>query len=72
MKSQKLATRNLTLKVAILESGRTQRATAKLLRMDETRLCKIIAGHGTPTKSERRRLAKITGKSEDVLFAVAS
>lgn len=72
MKSQKLAIRNLALKVAILESGRTQRETAKRIRMDETRLCKIIAGHGIPTKAERRRLAKVTGKPEDVLFAVAA
>ena len=68
MKSQKLAKRNLTLKVAILTSGRTQRATAKRLRMDETRLSKLIAGEGIPTARERAKLARAVGRSEAELF----
>ena len=72
MQSQKVARRNVALKIAILETGRTQRATARRLRMDETRLSKLIAGQGIPTERERRQLSKATGKPEDVLFAEAS
>lgn len=68
MKSQKLAKRNIVLKVAILNSGRTQRATARRLRMDETRLSKLIAGDGIPTKREREKLARAVGRPEAELF----
>lgn len=75
MNSQKLVRRNgrlLALKVAILETGRTQRATARRLRMDETRLCKIISGKESATVREQRKLSKFTGKPVEELFAVAS
>ncbi len=72
MHSQKLTTRNVALKIAILETGRTQRATARRLRMCETRLSKLIAGQGIATERERRRLSQVTGKPESELFAVAS
>ena len=68
MKSQKVAKRNLALKVAILHSGRTQRATAERLGMDETRLSKLIAGKGCPTESERKALARAVRRPEAELF----
>jgi transcriptional regulator with XRE-family HTH domain len=70
MKSQKLASRNLALKFAILESGRTQRETAKRLRMDETRLSKIIGGEAIAYEREREKLAQLLGRPQSELFPV--
>ena len=71
MKSQKLASRNLALKFAILESGRTQRATARRLRMDETRLSKIIHGKEVAEDHEREKLSRLLARPQSDLFPEA-
>lgn len=68
MKSQKVASYNMALKVAIAESGRTQRAIAKAARMDETRLSRIVRQQVVPFKHEQTALARVLGSSVGALF----
>lgn len=71
MKSQKLAM-NKALKHAIVDDGRTQRAIARRLRMDETRLSRIVKGELQATKQERAKLARHLQRPVSELFAEVS
>lgn len=66
----------MALKVAILESGLTQRVTARRARIDETRLSRIISQQESPSDTEMRRLARVLKSQVENLFpaqeAVAS
>ena len=68
MNSQELASFNLALKVAILASGQTQRQLARRVRIDETRLSRIVRGRVVAFPKERRRLAKVLQRVEVELF----
>jgi transcriptional regulator with XRE-family HTH domain len=68
MTSQKVAPYNTALKVAIIDSGKTQRQVARRARIDETRFSRIITGQVAPFPIERERLAKILKKTELELF----
>lgn len=73
--SQKTAT-NLTLKFAIIETGRTQREIAQRAGMSELRLSQIVTGRIPPTVEDKRALAKTLRRTQASLFpepqAVAS
>jgi transcriptional regulator with XRE-family HTH domain len=61
--------RDLRLKIAILESGLTQRRLAILLRLSELRLSELVNQRGAPaTASEKTRLAKHLGRPIADLF----
>lgn len=66
--------KNLALKIAIVESERSQVEIAKDADIPESRLSKLVNGHDEPTDTERKSLAKILKKKPAQLFpeAVAS
>lgn len=68
MPYKKSTTPNLELKYAILMTGKTQRALARRLRMDETRLSRIVRGQAQPFPHERVALAKALDRLECDLF----
>ena len=68
MASKKPDTRNADLKWAIFKSGYTQRALSKRLRMDETRLSRLVQGQAQPFPSEREALSRALGFDEEALF----
>ena len=49
----------LKLKVAILETGKTQRQVALDARIPEGRLSDLVRGRGWPTTTERSALNKV-------------
>lgn len=71
MNSQKVATFHMPLKLAIVASGRTQRAIAKQARIDETRLSRLLRNEAKPSKGEKRRLARVLATTVDALFPIA-
>jgi transcriptional regulator with XRE-family HTH domain len=60
--------RDLRLKIAILEAGRTQRRVSIDTSIGEVRLSKIVRGLEAPTAGERARLAKYLGRRIAELF----
>lgn len=66
---------NVALKTAIFKSGKKQKRIAKLARMSESELSKIVRGHRPASSDERERLVKLLGAPVEELFpteAVAS
>lgn len=62
---------DLRLKVAIIESGRSQRRIALDTRIGEVRLSQIVRQRGAPaTETEKQRLAKYLNRPEVDLFPV--
>jgi hypothetical protein len=61
---------DLRLKIAILESGRSQRRVSIDTRIGEVRLSKIIRGLQAPTGGERAKLAKYLGRPIADLFVL--
>lgn len=59
---------NLPLKTAFLERGIRQIEASKELRLDPSKLSKIINGWLEPKPEERRALADFLGKPEDEIF----
>jgi hypothetical protein len=59
---------DLRLKIAIIESNRTQRRIALDLRMSEVRLSKIISRREIPTPEEQERLARYLNRAVADLF----
>jgi hypothetical protein len=51
----------LSLKIAILRSGRSQRAIGLDARIPETRLSDLVRGRAWPTPSERDALVRVLG-----------
>jgi transcriptional regulator with XRE-family HTH domain len=60
--------RNLSLKIAILESGRTQIDVAKAADMHESRLSHIINGHRVASAVEQQALARVLKRTIAQLF----
>ncbi len=58
----------LTLKRAILDSGLTQRAIARELGIDDCRMSNIVHGRYSPTKAQRRVIAKLLRRDQSELF----
>jgi transcriptional regulator with XRE-family HTH domain len=62
---------DLRLKIALLESGRSQRRIALDTRIGEVRLSQIVRHRGAPaSETERQRLAKYLNRPEGDLFPV--
>ena len=62
---------DLRLKIAIVQSQRTQRRVAVDTRIGETRLSEIVGRRGTPPSAdERERLARYLGLPESDLFVI--
>jgi len=59
---------NVELKWAIFKSGHTQRALARRLKMDETRLSRLVRGQAQPFPHERKLLSDALHKEESDLF----
>lgn len=69
MKSQTLAIANrVAMEHAIVDSGFTQRRIARKLRIDETRLSRIINARIVPTAREQKRIATFLRRSQAELF----
>ena len=65
------STHDLRLKIAIIESRRTQRRIALETRIGEVRFSQIVGGRGTPpTDDEKRRIAKHLNRPIEDLFDV--
>lgn len=64
----KAHTPNVALKVAIVQSGKKQRAIARKTRIPETRLSHIVRGRLEATKTERELLARTLSRSVSELF----
>lgn len=69
--SQNLRRYNMGLKLAILASGKTQRAIARATDIDETRLSRLVGGTVQPFPAEREALALELRRSEAELFPPA-
>jgi len=52
---------NLDLKIAIIRHFGSQIRAAKPLRIEESRLSKLVNGHRDPTAEERKRLTTALG-----------
>lgn len=63
--------KNVALKVAIVESGLSQIEIAKALDVHESRLSHIINGHRTPNDTERKALARVLKRKPSQLFPEA-
>lgn len=63
---------NIPLKQALVATGKKQKRIAKLVRISETELSKIVRGHRSASEDERKRLVRVLGKTEEELFGVAS
>jgi hypothetical protein len=59
---------NLPLKVAVLNSGLTQRAVSLAAAIPETRFSSIVRGHVEADADERQRVARVLGVSENRIF----
>lgn len=66
----KRPTPNLALKLAIVESGVSQRVIAKRTRIPETKLSHFVRGRLVPTDKEIDRLARALNKPVDALFPI--
>ena len=59
---------NLTLKIAIVKTGKPQYMVAAEAAMTETLLSKLIAERCAPTDAEKKRLASVLEVPVDQLF----
>jgi transcriptional regulator with XRE-family HTH domain len=62
---------NMALKIAILESGKTQDEVARLTGIDASLVSKIVRGYRPATDVEREKLSKLLKKRVDHLFPAA-
>lgn len=65
-------TLNVALKLALFASGKQQQRIAKAARIAPQKLSHVIRGRRELDSEERKRLARVLGKSEDELFAVSA
>lgn len=63
-----MPTLNLPLKIALLETGKKQKRVAKLLRIPEPTLSKIVRGHQSATEDQRKALAEFLNRDVNELF----
>jgi len=62
---------NLTLKIAILESGLSQQEVAKAIGIHESRMSQIVNGWRESTDAERKALARLLKRKATDLFPLA-
>ncbi len=68
MTAQKKPTRNLALKVAIVQSGQTARRIALRAGIGEVRLSAFVRGALQPNDTEKRRIAKALRLDPEAVF----
>lgn len=69
MRRKRTPTNDLRLKIAIIQSRKTQRRVAIETRIAEVRLSAIVSGHGVPASAqEQRLLSKCLGRPIEELF----
>ena len=59
---------NMALKIAFIESGRSQIEVAGETGIHESRLSKIVHGHLDPSDDEQKALAKALRRTRTQLF----
>jgi len=59
---------NIPLKQAIVGSGKKQKRIAKLARISETELSKIVRGYRPASEDEQKRLATVLSQDREELF----
>ncbi len=52
---------NIELKIALIRRFGSQVRAAKPLKIEETKLSRLVQGHREPTQKERIRLKKVLG-----------
>lgn len=57
-----MATKNLALKLAIVESGLSQVDLAEAIDMHDTKLSFIVNGRRTPSEEERKAIIKVVNR----------
>lgn len=62
---------NITLKIAIVESGKSQIDIAKATAIHESKLSRIVRGHDEPSLEEKKAIAKALRRPVDHLFPEA-
>lgn len=63
--------RNVALKTALFASGKRQEAIAKAARLTPQQISHALVGRRALDADERKRLARVLGKSEDELFGAS-
>lgn len=63
-----MATKNLALRIAIIESGLTQADVAEAVDMHDTKLSMIVNGRREPSDAERKAIARILKRKASELF----
>lgn len=63
---------NMALKVAILQSGKTQREIAEEIGISEGYFSRFVRGREQPNQDQRKAIAKVLRTKPEQLFAEAS
>jgi transcriptional regulator with XRE-family HTH domain len=63
-----MAMKNLALKIAIVESGRSQADVAADIGMHDTKLSMIVNGRREPSDAERKAIARVLKRKPSQLF----
>jgi transcriptional regulator with XRE-family HTH domain len=63
---------NITLKNKIFESGKHQYSIAKMAKMSETKLSRIVQGRFQPTEQEQQQIAQALDTTVQELFTTVS
>lgn len=63
-----MATKNLALKIAIVESGLAQVDVAEAADIHESRMSNIVNGRLEPNEAERKAIARILKRKSSQLF----
>lgn len=61
-------TKNLHLRIAILETGRRERELAKRAGMSQTKFSNIKRGYSEPTEDDKKALARVLKRTVAELF----
>jgi hypothetical protein len=68
MKARKKPTKNLALKIAIIETGKTARRIARLSGIGEVRLSAFVRGVLVPNDREKVKLSKVLQRDPATLW----
>jgi transcriptional regulator with XRE-family HTH domain len=66
-----MATKNLALKIAIMESGLSQVDVAEAIDMHDTKLSMIVNGRREPSDAEIKAIARVLKRKAGDLFPEA-
>jgi hypothetical protein len=68
MKSQRVVTKTIALKHALVDARISQTWLGKKARIEKTRLSRILNGHAFADRRESRAIARVLGCERDELF----